>query len=329
MISALSEPQPDEGVPFHNSHWKTRWLFVGLAVVFLWRSTAFIDREWLAQFPWWTRAVVFGLIPQAFLLFYPIVTRIPRGRYYIPTLRRCLIEFGIAIPVVIAFTAAAAAIDFLLDRLSPGTSLQPEAIQRMAESSRPIITYLFLVFSFTVAPVAEEVFFRGFLQNAFRVRMPWTLSIVTQSLLFGFCHSFGVIHSGAAFVGGLLLTLVYKWRQMLIAPILVHAGVNAVEAVGVAIMTMAYANSPVLGVAGAPNDTVCVIRDIVPDSAADKAGLQVGDVVLAFNGEVIRNFPHLAKTVRLYQPGDTIPVSINREGSTMEVNVVLQRRAGP
>jgi S1-C subfamily serine protease len=94
-------------------------------------------------------------------------------------------------------------------------------------------------------------------------------------------------------------------------------------------MMAAYANSPVLGVAGAPDDSVCVIRHVVQDSAASKAGLQVGDVVIAFNGQAIRDFPHLAKSVRLYQPGDTIAVSINRAGSTMKVNVVLQRRGGP
>ena len=38
-------------------------------------------------------------------------------------------------------------------------------------------------------------------------------------------------------------------------------------------MTVAYANSPVLGVASAPNDTACVIQQILPNSAAEKAGL--------------------------------------------------------
>jgi serine protease Do len=69
-----------------------------------------------------------------------------------------------------------------------------------------------------------------------------------------------------------------------------------------------------------------VIRQVVPDSAADKAGLQVGDIVVSFNGQAIRDFPQLRETVRLYQPGDTIPVAIDRAGSTMEVSVVLQRR---
>jgi membrane-associated protease RseP (regulator of RpoE activity) len=183
-----------------------------------------------------------------------------------------------------------------------------------------------LLFWFTFAPIAEEVFFRGFLQNAFRHRMPLTLAIITQSLIFGVCHFFGAMHAGVAFVLGLLLTLLYEWRQTLIAPMAVHAGINAVAALGVAVMSVAYANSPVLGVSSDPNDSVCVIRQVVPDSAADKAGLQVGDIVVSFNGQAIRDFPQLRETVRLYQPGDTIPVAIDRAGSTMEVSVVLQRR---
>lgn len=328
MLSTSTELRTDLAVPFHDSHWKTRWLFVGLAVLVLWRSTAFIDRESLSQVPWWLWAVIVGLIQQAFLLLFPIITRIPRGRFHIPTPRRCLIEFGIAIPVVIVIVAVASGLDVILSHLSPGTSLS-DAERHLAESSRPTLVYLTLVFIFTFTPIAEEVFFRGFLQNAFRVRMPWTLAIVTQSLLFGFCHRLGPMHSGVAFLGGLVLTLVYEWRQILVAPILVHAGFNAVNALGVVFMMAAYANSPVLGVASAPDDTACVIRIIVPDSAADRAGLQVGDVVIAFNGQAIRDFPELAKTVRLYQPGDTIPVSINRAGSLMKVNVVLQRRGGP
>ena len=156
-----------------------------------------------------------------------------------------------------------------------------------------------------------------------------TLAILGQSLIFGFCHFFGTVHSGAAFIAGLLFTLVYEWRQTLIAPILVHAGFNAVNAISVAAMTVAYANSPVLGVAGAPNDVTCMIQQILPNSAAEKAGLQVGDVVIAFNGQAIRDFPHLVETVRRYQPGDKIPVSIKRAGSLMEVNVELQRRNEP
>lgn len=327
MASTTTETLKVDATPFRESHWKTQWIFVGLAVLLIWRSTAFLDPKWVTQVPWWLLLIATGLLPQLFLLLFPLFARRPNGRIYIPPLRRCLFEFAIAIPVVIVAIAALAGLSYLLDRISPGTSLTTDAMTRMSESSQPIYLYSMLLFSFTFAPIAEEVFFRGFLQNAFRQRMPLIMAIVTQSMIFGACHFFGAKHAGVAFVLGLLLTLLYEWRRTLIAPIAVHAGINAVMALGVAAMAVAYANSPVLGVIGDPNRSDCVIRQVVPDSAADKAGLQIGDIVTSFNGQPVRDFPHLRDTVRLYEPRDTIPIAITRAGSPMEVNVILQRRS--
>jgi S1-C subfamily serine protease len=94
-------------------------------------------------------------------------------------------------------------------------------------------------------------------------------------------------------------------------------------------MMVARDNSPVMGVRGDPNDTECVIRLIKPNSAAEDAGLQVGDIITSFNGEPVRDYPHLLQTVPLYRPGDAIPVTIKRSGSVLEVTVVLRRRADP
>lgn len=326
-LSTIDAPSKD-AIPFHESHWATRWLFVGLAFLFFWRSTEFLVPDWIPHVPWWFLLVVTGLVPQVFLLLFPILTRRPRSQIVVPKLTRCLIEFGIAVPMVIVTIIALATASYFLDRLSPGTSLQPEAMKQMSESSQPTYMYLMLLFSFTFAPIAEEVFFRGFLLNAFRQRMPLTLAIVAQCMIFGVCHFFGALHAAVAFVLGLLLTLLYEWRKTLIAPIFVHSGINAVAALGVAVMAIDYANSPVLGVTSDPGDTVCVVRQVVPDSAADKAGLREGDIVVSFNGEPIRDLRHLRETVRLYQPGDTIPIAIDRGGSLTEASVVLQRRGG-
>jgi hypothetical protein len=228
--------------------------------------------------------------------------------------------------LVIVAVAASSAIDYLLSHFLTGKTVMEDVNKSLAETPLPIITYLLLVFASTFAPVAEELFFRGFLYNAFRVRMPWTLAVVTQSLIFGCCHFFGAIHSACAALAGICLTLIYEWRKTLITPMLVHAGVNSIAAIGVAVMTMAYANSPVLGVTGEPNDTACVIRLVLPDSAAENAGLQIDDVITAIDGQAIPNIAQLVETIRRHQPGDTVTVSINRAGSSMDVNVVLQRR---
>lgn len=321
---------PSSGFAFHDARWKTRWLVVGLVVLLLWRSVSLVDREWLSQFPSWLLLIVTGLAPQVYLLIFPIITRNPRrSTLGIPGPTRCLIEFGIAMPVLIGTIVVLGAVDYLVGRVSPGTSLTPGTATNMAASPNRMLVYLLLVFSFTFAPIAEEPFYRGFLQNAFRARMPFLVAGLAQSFIFGFGHFFGATHAGFAFVLGLLLTALYEWRKTLIAPIVVHGGINFVAALGTVLMMVANANSPVMGVIGDPNDPECVIRQIVPHSAAEEADLQVGDIIRSFNSEPIHDFPHLVETVRLYRPGDAVPIMIARSGSVFEVTVVLRRRSNP
>lgn len=326
-IAEVADPiSAERAVPFYYSSWTTRSLVAGLAIIALLRASVLIDHRWLLYSPWILSLVVFALLPQVFFLLFPIISRIPRSRFYIPSWRRCSIELGIAIPVVVAVAIVGALVNLLLDRVSPGTSLQPEQFTRLSESPRTSLVLLILLFSFTFAPIAEELFFRGFLQNALRARLPWALAIAAQSLIFGFGHSFGSVHSIAASVMGLILGLVYEWRKTLIAPMLIHGLSNALSALSVLLLTLTYANSPVLGVGGDPKDTTAVVRHIVPGSAAENAGFQIGDEIDAFNGQPVRDFRQLAQGVRRCQPGDTIPVSVKRAGSSVTLKVILQRR---
>ena len=311
---------------FRGTRWSTRWLVVGVAVLLLFRAVSFADRTWFSRVPPWLLMAIAGLTFQAFFLIFPLLTR-KRGfrpEFRLPRPTRFLKEFGLAVPVVIGTFVALGVANYFLSRIWPGTSLTPQAIKNMAQSPSRTFVLLVLLFSFTCAPIAEEVFFRGFLHNAFRARMPLLVAGLAQSLIFGFSHSFGSMHAGVACVLGLLLTAVYEWRKTLIAPILVHCGINFVSALGTVALMIVHATSPEVGVIGDAKDTECVIRQIVPNSAAEKAGLQVGDVIRAFNGGPIRNFRHLRETVPLYRPGDALPVRINRSGRTLEVTVVLQ-----
>jgi len=328
MTSTSTERLPSQVVAFRDARWKTRWLLVALAFLLLWRSTGFVSREWLSQIPPWVWLVVMALGFEAFLLLFPIITRNPRrrGTFRIPALKRCLIEFGIAVPVVIVTLILLAAVDHLVGRIWPGTSLTPDAVKKMATYPPSIFVYSMLLVSFTIAPVAEEVFFRGFLHNAFRVRMPWIIASVAQCLIFGFIHLYGLLHCCVLCFVGLVLTLLYEWRKTLVTPILVHAGWNLLAALGVVLLMVDHANGPVLGVIGDEKDTACVIRDTVSGSPAEEAGLQAGDVITAVEGVPIADFQQLIETIGLYRPGDTVRVRIERDGLPYKAGVVLQRR---
>jgi serine protease Do len=65
------------------------------------------------------------------------------------------------------------------------------------------------------------------------------------------------------------------------------------------------------------------IFDVVPGSPADDAGIQVGDVIVGFDGKNISSGDDLRNAIRSHQPGDQVPVDIVRGGQDLTVTVTL------
>jgi hypothetical protein len=84
-----------------------------------------------------------------------------------------------------------------------------------------------------------------------------------------------------------------------------------------------------LGVGGLPVDGGCEIQLLNPGSAADKAGLRVGDLIVAFNGKRGENegeslsFDRLVELIKEHDAGDKVPVLIRRNGREQVLPVVL------
>ncbi len=62
---------------------------------------------------------------------------------------------------------------------------------------------------------------------------------------------------------------------------------------------------------------------VVSDSAAEKAGLKTGDIILEINNQRIDEQNTLAKLIQQYQPGQSIKLKILREGQERVINVVV------
>ena len=58
-------------------------------------------------------------------------------------------------------------------------------------------------------------------------------------------------------------------------------------------------------------------------TGAEAAGLQEGDVVTAFEGKTIESASDLMLAVRSHNPGDTVSITINRDGTEMVVKATL------
>jgi putative serine protease PepD len=65
------------------------------------------------------------------------------------------------------------------------------------------------------------------------------------------------------------------------------------------------------------------ITTIVKDSPAAKAGLKVGDVVTAFGGNAINSADDLTAAVFHAKAGDTVTVTVRRNGATKQLSVKL------
>jgi serine protease Do len=66
-----------------------------------------------------------------------------------------------------------------------------------------------------------------------------------------------------------------------------------------------------------------IVSSVTPGSAADRAGLKQGDVILAFNGVQIHDFNALRNRVAEAGPGSTADLAIVRDGAEKHVSVKL------
>ncbi len=75
---------------------------------------------------------------------------------------------------------------------------------------------------------------------------------------------------------------------------------------------------------GLPSTRGALVKSIIPDSPAARAGVQIGDVILEFDGLPIENDGHLVKTVGLTPVGRSVGMVIFRQGTPSRVSAVLE-----
>lgn len=67
-----------------------------------------------------------------------------------------------------------------------------------------------------------------------------------------------------------------------------------------------------------------VISEVIEGGAAKKAGVKENDIIKAIDGYVVREFSELSKKLETYKIGDTVTLTIERDGNLIEIKVVLQ-----
>ena len=65
------------------------------------------------------------------------------------------------------------------------------------------------------------------------------------------------------------------------------------------------------------------VCSVDPDSAADKAGLKLGDVITKMDDTDITSYEDLVAAKKSYSAGDTVTLAVYREGKTIEVELTF------
>lgn len=98
--------------------------------------------------------------------------------------------------------------------------------------------YLAVISIAVIAPVVEEIVFRGFIYGGLRRKWGVSLSVVVSSLVFALAHSFSVggsilLLGPSLFIAGVALALVYERSRSLVPGMVLHASFNLIAVVAI------------------------------------------------------------------------------------------------
>lgn len=138
-------------------------------------------------------------------------------------------------PIVLAMIVVTTTIGRLIVQWSSGGEFEMprhEALEQMTEYSNVSLAVLLAFLAVVVAPLVEEMIFRGLFQTMFRsyLERPW-LAIILTSALFAAVHANGT-HWPALFVLSVGLGYAYEKSGSLFRSIFMHAMFNGIAILG-------------------------------------------------------------------------------------------------
>jgi membrane protease YdiL (CAAX protease family) len=195
---------------------------VALAPLVTYRLLEFVSASWTRT--GWGVVVEHTLPPLAMLgVTLALWRRVPP----LPGPReRLLSGLGVSVAVGVMLGTAAALMNLLLILTARNGA---QGVASIDPGAAALVTHIVLL-----APLAEEVTFRGLIYRIFRQSMlPWSATLLS-ALIFGLMH----VELGKAvwaFLLGLVAATAYEQTRSLLTPFLIHGLFNAVP-IGVAVL---------------------------------------------------------------------------------------------
>jgi putative serine protease PepD len=101
---------------------------------------------------------------------------------------------------------------------------------------------------------------------------------------------------------------------------------NTVRSIVSQLMSSGSVKHAYLGVAIQTASNGVRLTEVRSGTPAERAGLQVGDVITAIDGKAITNAAQLSSAIDAKQPGDRVTLTYERNGQTKTVSVTLGER---
>lgn len=90
-------------------------------------------------------------------------------------------------------------------------------------------------------------------------------------------------------------------------------------------LAITFSHGGFLGVQCEPLGPICEVNEVVPGSAAERAQMMRGDVIVKFGEHPVTTFADLQKAVRQYTPRDELEVVVRRNGEDLTLPIQLGR----
>ncbi len=140
---------------------------------------------------------------------------------------------GLALGVVAVIAAAVASIRWDILRQARGLLSQPDLLPQLRSGLPSLLMMLFVIA--VLSPIAEEVFFRGFLLAGLRAHLGWSAAVVISAALFSMAHLIPGSLPGI-FMIGILFGLLYEFTDSIWPSVAMHGLLNAMAVTAIYIL---------------------------------------------------------------------------------------------
>lgn len=326
LIDDSAEPQfRGSGATFPELDWRASDIVIGIAPIIAARlAGGLLTVETLREV-----ALPVTIIGTGWMWLYPAAMAKIRGAgFRLPSARVCLTESLVAVPTLFLIWMGLGAVMAVTLVLFPAIdkNTNPFVEPAVGNIGNPYLWGMMLI-ACTIAPFGEELFFRGMLYQWLKQHVDVRSAILLQGIIFGFIHTYGVLHSVLASFLGIAFALVYELRKTIVTPVTLHVLQNTAAMIGTLVMAQVIANGPYLGVYGEANGRGCQLTQVQPGGSADRAGLRVGDIIVVVDNQQIFDFSNLKTAIREHRVGDTITVQYLRDDKTQRISLQLQGRS--